>query len=302
MDFDSRPFPHRSLPTCSARSYVRGKAGRLISVNPTGKNRVISAGASWAPSSCEVIVVRNVSSRDLRRLLEPGHLHVGEALDRLGPNVLTDLAANAHVQAVAEGEILEAEGTIGQKVGYLLDGALAMVKRLPDGREHTVGLLLPTDLFGRLTGDAAPHRLVAVAKSRVLFFDREAFDMLLSDHPDLERLFLVSVLDELDAARDWILMLSGTRVIERVATFLAMLARRQDAYGSAEASPPIQVRLPVSRKHAANVLSVRPESLSRALHALSDLGVIRIMDPATFEIPDLDALLAASSEDPVRGD
>jgi CRP/FNR family transcriptional regulator len=177
-----------------------------------------------------------------------------------------------------------------------------MIKQLPDSSEHTVGLLLPTDLFGRLTADAAPHSLVAIARSRILFFHRIAFDDLLLAHPDLERLFLVSVLDDLDAARDWILMLSGTKVVERVASFLVMLARRQDAYRSSPTFSDIEVTLPISRTHAAKVLSVRKESMSRALHALSDRGLIRIVDAATFEIPDFDALIEMSSQDPAPGD
>ena len=246
--------------------------------------------------------MENVSELDLRRLLEPGHLHVGAALDRLGPDVLRDLAAKAHLQTVSEGDILQTEGAIGQKVGYLLEGALAMVKQVPDGGAHTVGLLLPTDLFGRLTGDAAPHQLVAIARSRILFFERDVFDALLIAHPDLERLFLVSILDELDAARDWILMLNGTSVVERVAAFLAMLARREEAYRIAAPISHIRVKLPISRKHAANALAVRPESLSRALHALSDRGLIRIVDSASFDIQDLDALVDASSQEPAPGD
>ena len=244
----------------------------------------------------------HVSAHDLRCILEPSHPHVVETLDRLGPDVLRDLAARAHVQVVSEGAILETEGTLAENVGYLLEGALAMVKRVSGGSEHIVGLLLPTDLFGRLAGGVVPHRLVAIAQSRILFFDREVFDDLLSAHPALERLFLVSALDELDAARDWILLLSGTRVAERVAAFLVMLARRQDGYRSAGTFPQIKVRLPISRKHIASALAIRPESLSRALHALSDLGLIQIVDSATFEIPDFDALVEASNQDPVPGD
>jgi len=242
--------------------------------------------------------VQNVSEDELRRLLASGHHHVRSALDRVSLGVLRDMAANAHLQTVAEGDMLEAEGSVGQKVGYLLEGVLAMIKDAAGGRSQIVGLLFPTDAFGRLTGDAAPTGIQAVVHSKLLYFNRDVFEDLLVEHPDLERFFLISVLDDLDAARDWILLLSGTSVTTRVATFLTMIARRQEAYRSGRTSPHITVKLPVSRKLAANALAIRPETLSRALHALADKSLIHIIDPATFLIPDLDLLLEHSNHDP----
>jgi CRP/FNR family transcriptional regulator, anaerobic regulatory protein len=250
------------------------------------------------PLKMKAEAMEHLSASNLRRLLGAKNLSISSALDKLGQEVLVSLAAISHLQTAFENDVITIDGVVDQKVGYLLDGVLAMVKQSSDKRAHVVGLLLPTDLFGRMTGDPTPHRLVAVARSRLLIFDREAFDVLLQAHPDLERLFLVSVLDELDAARDWILLLSGTSVLERVASFLVMLARRQDAYRPATAPLPMTVVLPMSRKHVGQALAIRHESISRALHALADRGVIRIVDPVTFEINDLDALVNASSQDP----
>ncbi|MGY6705611.1 Crp/Fnr family transcriptional regulator [Roseinatronobacter sp.] len=238
-----------------------------------------------------------ITVADLQKLLGRDHLHISEALKRLSPVVLRDLAASAHIRTVSEGDVIESDGVMGSMIGYVLDGAIGMLKPLPDGRTHIVGLLLPTDLFGRLTAGVGFHRIVALAKSRILFFDRDVFDALLFAHPDLERMFLISVLDELDAARDWVLIFSSTSVLQRAAAFLVILARRCMESHTINQRGPIAVTLPVSRKHVADCLSVRQESLSRALHALAELGLVQIITPMIFQINDLAALVDVSNQD-----
>ena len=238
-----------------------------------------------------------VSVADLQRLLGRDHLHISEALKKISPVVLRDLAASAHIKTVSDGDIIESDGVIGSAIGYVLEGAIGLLKPLPDGRTHIVGLLLPTDLFGRLTAGVGFHRIVALTKSRILFFDRDVFDALLFAHPDLERMFLISVLDELDAARDWVLIFSSTSVLQRAAAFLVILARRHTESHGINGRGPTAVTLPVSRKHVADCLSVRQESLSRALHALAELGLIKIITPMIFQINDLEALVEISNQD-----
>jgi len=82
-----------------------------------------------------------VSEQDLRSLLKFNHQQIRMALDKLGQDVLRELATNAYLQDLPEDEIVETEGVVGEKVGYLLKGALAMIKHAQDGNAHIVGLL-----------------------------------------------------------------------------------------------------------------------------------------------------------------
>ena len=55
------------------------------------------------------------------------------------------------------------------------------------------------------------------------------FERILKDTPALEKRLLEMTLDELDAARDWMLLLGRKTAQEKIATFLTILARRAAA-------------------------------------------------------------------------
>ncbi|WP_169310829.1 Crp/Fnr family transcriptional regulator [Cereibacter changlensis] len=141
------------------------------------------------------------------------------------------LKAMAAEREIPAGTVLAEEGQSPTEVGYVLEGTLGMVKLLPDGRRHIIGILIPTDLFGRVFEVPPSFRVVALTRARLLTFPLAPFQELLERDPALERLFMVQVLDELDAAREWLLLMSGLRVIQRVASFLILLGRRSGGGG-----------------------------------------------------------------------
>ncbi len=178
--------------------------------------------------------------------------------------------------------------------GCIAEGILRMQKTLPDGRQHIVGLLVAHDMFGRVLHRRSNFDIEAATDARLCCFDRRALEDLLSRDPALERLFLVNVLDELDAAREWIILLGCRRVSERLAAFLLILCRRSaDAERVVSGSNDrIRVHVPIGRADLANYLGTRAETISRAVHALADEGIIAILDPHTFDILDLPGLIA----------
>lgn len=204
---------------------------------------------------------------------------------------------------VAEGDVLIDEGTDSDEIGYILRGALGMVKTLEDGRSHIIGLLVPHGMYGRIFNGALSYRVEAISDSQLLKIRRDAFERILQDAPEIERRFLVEVLDELDAAREWILLLGGRRIVERLASFLLILSRqrRRDHRHAAPARPdgpdPFTLRIPLKRSDLARHLGTRPETLSRALHELEDDRVLRIVDPYKVEITDFEGLVDIAGHD-----
>jgi CRP/FNR family transcriptional regulator len=174
-----------------------------------------------------------------------------------------------------------------------------MTKNLHDGRKHIISLMVPTDMYGHLFDGASSYQVEALADSQIFCLDREKFEKILKDEPEVERMFLINVLDELDAAREWILLLGARKVIERVASFLLILIRRRsrlvDIAGLEH--DPIAVHIPIRRIDLAHYLGTRPESLSRALHELDEMGVIKIHDPAHLEVTHLSALIDVAGHD-----
>lgn len=200
------------------------------------------------------------------------------------------------VRTYRAGQTVIADQTEPSFTGCIAEGILRMQKTLPDGRQHIVGLLVSHDMFGRVFHHRSNFDVEAATDARVCCFDRRALEDLLSRDTALERLFLVNVLDELDAAREWIILLGCRRVSERLAAFLLILCRRWTNVhgvlsGNAER---IRVHVPIGRADLANYLGTRPETISRAVHALADDGVIAIHDSQTFDILNLPRLVATA--------
>lgn len=222
-----------------------------------------------------------------------------EVLDLVPETARKALLASGKHASFAYGAVVLPEGARSGEIGYVLDGALGMQKTLPDGRTHLIGLLVPHDMYGRLFDGGVAHDLVALSESTVFTFDRQAFEDALGAAPEVERKFLVSLLDELDAAREWVLLLGGHRVSERVASFLLVVLRRTLRMGGGPDQPsgdPV-VRIPIRRTDLAHHLGARPESISRALHDLQKKGIVELVDPYTVRIRDIPALVEVSGAD-----
>ena len=102
-------------------------------------------------------------------------------------------------------------------------------------------------------------------------------------------------LDELDAARDWMLLLGRKTAREKIATFLEMLVRRSNDPDTMDIM--IDHSLPMTRDQIANFLGLTLETVSRQLTALTREGIIAFSDRRTFRVLDGHALRSASGDE-----
>ena len=230
----------------------------------------------------------------LRASVSNGNGLLGKLLDALPPEVAESLLSQATLREVTAGETILERAIHSGVVGYVMVGTLAMVQTFEDGKKHIVGLLVPTDIFGRLFDGSSNYRIEALSAAQILSFPRAFFEEVLRNNPAAERMFLVHLLDEVDAAREWLLLISGRKAVNRLASFLTILARRAKYKQMGDMTV---ARVPLSRKELAQYLGARPETLSRAFHELEGKGILRIVDPYHFEILDEDALIEASGGD-----
>lgn len=219
---------------------------------------------------------------------------LGALFGALSPTAAEALLSRFHLRDVPAGTVVINEGANSEEIGFVLRGCLGMVKVLPDDRRHVIGLLVPTDRFGRIFDGPSSFHLEALSDVQLACIDRKSFEEMLRAEPEAERELLVHLLDELDAAREWVLLIGGVRVIERVASFLLILLRRL-APEAARSRKVIEQ--PLSRRDLAHFLGTRRESISRALHELQDEGVLWILTPDTFEIRDVTRLHEIAGQD-----
>ena len=195
----------------------------------------------------------------------------------------------------AAGDVILWRGEPLDCVASVVSGVASLSKTLEDGRTQMVGLLLPSDFIGRPGRTHVEFDVTATTDVTLCRFERLPFERMLVETPHLAQRLMVMALDELDAARDWMILLGRKTAREKIATFLEMLARRQHPEDSFE--PNNALALPLTRSEIADYLGLTLETVSRQLGAMKKEGILRFADRRRFEIIDLGALHAASGDD-----
>ncbi len=175
----------------------------------------------------------------------------------------------------------------------LVSGIASLTRTLEDGRTQMVGLLLPSDFVGRPGRSQVEFDVTAVSKVTVCRFERAPFEKLVAEVPHVSQRMLEMALDELQAAREWMVLLGRKTAREKIATFIEMVVRRS----TDPQKPSVDYALPLTREEIADFLGLTLETISRQLTKLKKDGVIAFTDRRHFRVLDLAALHAASGDD-----
>jgi CRP/FNR family transcriptional regulator len=198
------------------------------------------------------------------------------------------LAQQSHIRRIRKGDVIAHEGDSLTQVASITSGVAKMTKTLSDGRQQIVGLGFPSDLVGRPFAETSDARVEAATDVTMCSFRRSQFEGFLREHPDLERFLLKLKLDELESARDWMLVLGRKTATERVATFLLMLAKR--ALRTEPQETTVSFELPLSRSEIGDFLGLTLETVSRQFSRLKTQGIIATEDGRRLTIGDVGRL------------
>lgn len=216
-----------------------------------------------------------------------------------GNDALAELNRIGHIRSFPAGSTIITAGEPMPFVGNVRSGVVKLTKVLADGRQQIVGLLFASDFVGRAFRDHWPYSAEAATDVEICAFERAAFERVLADHPELEHHLLVATLNELDAARDWMMLLGCKSAEEKVASFLMFVARRAQNGGRCSephnAAP--SFALPISRSDMAAYLGTTVETVSRQITRLKTANVIRLTDTHHFIVPDMDQLATVAGVD-----
>lgn len=198
---------------------------------------------------------------------------------------------------VEAGRDIIAAGEDCAQVGSIVKGVVKLTKSLPDGRTQMVGLLFPGDFVGHPTRAAAEFDATAATDVTLCLFKRGPFEALLRATPHLEQRLLEMTLTELDAAREWLLLLGRKTARERIASFLLMLARRAAGVGrERDVVGAVECDLPLSRGEMAAYLGLTIETVSRHMTRLRADGVIDFDNARAVRIPDAGTLAVEAGD------
>ena len=182
-------------------------------------------------------------------------------------------------------------------VASVVSGMAGLTQQLEDGRTQMVGLLLPSDFLGRPGREAAAYTVTATSDLLLCCFRRKPFEKLLRERPRVAGRLLEMTLDELDAAREWLMLLGRKSAREKIASFLSILARREAVLKRQRPSGEIELILPLTREAMADYLGLTLETVSRQMSALKRDQLIQLRGKRGVVLVDYDLLLAESGED-----
>lgn len=182
-------------------------------------------------------------------------------------------------------------------VGSVVSGVATLTQTMEDGRTQMVGLLLPSDFVGRPGRDGAAYNVVATTGIVMCCFRKQPFEQMMKDTPHIAHRLLEMTLDELDAAREWMLVLGRKTAREKIASLLSIIGRRDASLRAQGPASSMVFDLPLTREAMADYLGLTLETVSRQMSALRKDGVIELEGKRRVTVPDMARLMEVAGDD-----
>jgi len=216
--------------------------------------------------------------------------------------VLPSLLTSGFEQKLAHGvlrrvetkELLFAEGDAATHVYRIETGAIALNKVLADGRRQVIGFAYPGDLIGLGVEGEHVINAQAVKPTRVRCLSLAALRQSIAEDPTLAIKLYEAVARELAATRDLMLTTGQRSAVERVASFLLALSRRNQRHGQ----DPTRFELPMTRADIGDFLGLTIETVSRTFTKLKQLGLVELPISNRVRLCDLEELKRRADGEP----
>jgi CRP/FNR family transcriptional regulator len=216
---------------------------------------------------------------------------------RCEPDELSRLEEIKYYRTFEAGQTVIWSGDQMDFVGSVVTGIATLTQTMEDGRTQMVGLLLPSDFVGRPGRDGAAYDVVATTDLVMCCFRKKPFEQLMVSTPHIAHRLLEMTLDELDAAREWMLVLGRKTAREKIASLLSIIARRDASLHLGNSKGPLVFDLPLTREAMADYLGLTLETVSRQISALKRDGVIHLEGKRHVTVPDFARLMDEAGDD-----
>ena len=201
-------------------------------------------------------------ARDVSLVAESDFMH---GLEPAGKELLLQAA---HVRTLSRHEVLFIQGDPARHVFVVLDGWIKLFRLAEDGTEAVIAVFGSGESFAEaaMFGQSVyPVSAEAVEDSRVLAFPDHAIRNAIVKDPENAMAMLGAMSLRLRTLVRQIEQLSRRLSAQRLAAFLVRLCPQES--GSAT------VRLPVEKSLVAGRLGMQPETFSRSLSKLKQVGI-----------------------------
>jgi CRP/FNR family transcriptional regulator, anaerobic regulatory protein len=216
---------------------------------------------------------------------------------RCDDDELIELNRIKFYKSYVAGQTIAMRGDALNVVASVVSGTATLERAIEDGRTQMVGLLLPSDFIGRPGRATLQYDVTAVTDVTLCCFHRKPFEATLLEIPHLQTRLLEMALDELDAARDWMLLLGRKTAREKISSLLILIVKRSMHPDATELGTPSRIELPISREAIGNFLGLTIETVSRQFTSLRRDGIIELDGKRSVIISDLIALMDETGDD-----
>lgn len=213
------------------------------------------------------------------------------------PDELSRLEAIKYYRSYEAGQPVVWAGDQMDFVASVVTGIATLSQTLEDGRTQMVGMLLPSDFMGRPGRAIAPYDVTANSDLMLCCFRRKPFEAMMEKTPHIGQRLLEMTLDELDAAREWMLILGRKTAREKIASLLSIIAHREAALQQKSPHNGSSFDLPLTRESMADYLGLTLETVSRQISALKRDNIIELQGKRRVLVPDFDALMEETGDD-----
>ena len=211
------------------------------------------------------------------------HLFAG-----LSPPQLQRLLATASIEEADAGQLLFDRGQPAMHFYVVVEGQVNLVLYSKAGEEKIVDILGPGQSFAEavmfMAGPVYPVSAMAASRARIARFSNVDYLAMLRESPETCLRMLGHLSQRLHMRIREIEYLTLESATHR-------LVRMIESRLPADNDGPAEIQLQESRQEIASRLSMKPETLSRILRALSDSGTISVNGRA-LQVPSRRKLLA----------
>ena len=196
---------------------------------------------------------------------------------------------------LSEHAVVYYEGDPADRFYEVIDGAVMLVKLLPDGRRQVVGILGRGDIFGLPAGEDQDSTAETLVPTVLRAIERRT----VRDSAVMQNHINACLLRQIAGLRDHSVLLGRKSAFERVASFLIQLVPGRGLGEQCEGRPDgagdeAVVRITMTRQEIADYLGLTIETVSRIISDMKRKGFLAADRQDRLRIVDVCALCRKS--------
>jgi len=198
-------------------------------------------------------------------------IHQVPIFEQLTEEDAAALSSAVQSKPYRKGELIFREGERSDQLFIVNEGIIKLSKLSEEGKEQIIRFLFPGDFFGQFALLQEKNHYAdaeALSPAVICTIHKQDFLPIMAQNAKLAYRFLLAVSERLAQADEWIGTLSLMETDRRLAKLLMAFYERNN--GQAE------IRLPVQKKELAALIGTTPETLSRKLAELDQLGYLAV--------------------------